>query len=90
MTFVVNALPVENEQYLWGFVPYKEGFRYFVGQGAIAQQVQVIKVDSVRLLASFQSAFDEGAGGAAGAMFKNKLGPSGRFFPDFFQLGVFL
>jgi len=30
MTFVVDALSVEYEQDLRGFVFYKEGFRYFV------------------------------------------------------------
>ena len=86
MAFIVYTLSVADKEYLGGFVFYKEIFHYLIGQGAVAQEVQVIEIDSVRLLDPFQPVLDHGAGGTAGAMFKNELRAGGGSFPDLFQL----
>lgn len=86
MTFIIDALPVKDEQHLRRFVFYEECLRYLVRKGAEIQKVQVVKIDGFRLPHPFQPAFYQGAGGAAGAVFKNKLGSSGRFFYYLFQL----
>jgi hypothetical protein len=86
MAFVVHALSVADKEDLGGFMLYKEIFHYFIGQGPVAEEVQVIEVDSVRLPDPFQPVLDHGAGGTAGAMLKNELRADGGFFPDLFQL----
>jgi len=86
MAFLVDAFSVADEQNLWGFVVNPEGFGYLVGYRPVADEVEIVKVDGGRRLVSFQPAFDEGAGGAAGAVLEDELGAAGRFFPYLIQL----
>jgi hypothetical protein len=84
VTFVVDALPVADQQDLGAFMVDPEGVGHSIGDGAVADQVQVIKVDRVRLLGSVQPAFYYRADGTPGAVFENELGTVGRSFPDLF------
>ncbi len=86
MTFIVYALSIADQQDLGGFVLYPEGVDYFIGNGPVADEVEVIEIDGSRLAGPFQAIFDQRAGRAPGAMFEDKLGAVGRFFPDPFQL----
>jgi len=81
MAFLVDTFSVPDEQDLRGFVVNPEGIGYFIGYRPVADQVQVVKVNGVGWLISFQPAFDEGAGGAAGTVFEDKLRAVGGFFP---------
>ena len=88
VAFIVYALSVTDQQDLGGFVVYIKGVGHFIGDRAITDEVQVVKIDIGGGLGSFQPVFYQGAGGAAGAMFKNELGAVGGSFPDLFQLGL--
>lgn len=48
MVFCVNAFPIADHQYLGGFVVDAEGLGHFVGDRAVFQQVQVIKIKGLR------------------------------------------
>src|SRR5258708_40234554 len=86
MTFVVNTFAVTDDQYLGGFMFYQESFGYFVGDGAVTDQVQVVEVNRSGKWHSFQPALHQLTGGTAGAMFEYYLGAIGRFFADIVQL----
>ena len=90
MTFLVNTFPVDNEQDLRGFVFYPKGFRDFVGDGAIADEVEVVKIDGFRLPVSFEPVLDQGACGAARTVLEYELGAAGGPFADLVQLFFFL
>ena len=88
MAFVIDALAVADQQYLWGFVVDAEEVGHFIGHGTVADQVEEIEVDGFGLFGSFQPSLYHGACRAAGAVFKNYLGAAGGSFPDLFQLGL--
>ena len=46
----------------------------FIGDRPEAYQVEVVKVDGIGWLISFEPAFNEGAGRAAGTVFEDQLG----------------
>lgn len=89
MAFLIYAFPIDNQQNLRGFVLDFEGFGDLIGDRAEAYEIQIIEVDRFGLLNSFEPTFDEGAGGAAGTVFKNELRSAGGTFANLFQL-VFL
>lgn len=76
VTFMINAFPVFDQQYLRRFVPYAITFCDRIGQIAVGDQVQVIKVNHIRQPAFVQPAFYNAADGATGAVFKNQLRPA--------------
>jgi hypothetical protein len=71
MAFLIYAFPIDNQQNLRGFMLDFEGFGDLVGDRAEVYEIQIIEVDGFGLLNSFEPAFDEGAGGASGTVFKN-------------------
>lgn len=82
MAFLVDTFSVPDEQDLRGFVVDAEGVGYFIGYRPVADEVQVVKINGGGWLISFQPAFDEGAGGAAGTVLENELRAVCGFFPD--------
>ena len=86
MAFIINTFSVTDDQYLGGFMFYEESFDDFVRDGAIPDQVEVVKVNGFGKCDSFQPAFHQGTGTAAGAVFEYHLGAPGRFLEDLVQL----
>ena len=84
MAFIVYALSVADKEYLGGFVLYIENICYLAGQVTVCNQVKKIKIDSRRLIISFQPAPYHTADAAAGGMLENNLGPRKRMFFDRF------
>ena len=74
MTLVIDAFSVADEQYLGGFVVDVERIGHFFGNGPEAYQIEVIKVDGIGWLISFEPAFNEGTGRAAGTVLEDQLG----------------
>lgn len=74
MAFVIDTFPVADEQYLGRFVMDHERVGDFIGYRPEAYQVEVVEVDGIGGLISFEPAFNEGAGGAAGTVFEDQLG----------------
>ena len=59
-----------------------EGIGDHVGDGAVAQEVEVVEIDLVRLGGALQAAFYEGACRATGAVLKDDLRAVGRSLGD--------
>jgi hypothetical protein len=62
MTLIIHTFPVAYEQYLRRFVMDHERVGDFIGYRPEAYQVEVIKVDGIGWLVSFEPAFNEGTG----------------------------
>jgi hypothetical protein len=75
MTFIINAFPVADHQYLRGFVPDIKILGYFFGDCPVSDQIQEIKIHRGGNLGPLQPASHDLAGPTAGAMFKYNLGP---------------
>jgi hypothetical protein len=86
MAFVIDALAVADQEYLGGFMVDLEEVGDPVGDRPVIDQVEVVEIDGFRAFPSFQPAFDYGAGGATGTVFKDQLGTVGRFGLDLFEL----
>ena len=84
MAFVIDTLSVADDQHLGGFVLYPEAFCNFVGNGAIADQIQVVEINVLWLGGPFQAIFYQGAGGTAGAVLKYYLGTVSGVFKNVF------
>jgi len=74
MTLFIDAFSVADEQHLGGFVVDHERVGHFFGDRPEAYQIEVIEVDGIGGLISFEPAFNEGAGGAAGTVLEDQLG----------------
>lgn len=77
MAFFIDAFSIADKQYLWGLVVNVEGVGHFIGYGPVAYKVEVIKINGIGRLVSFEPAFNKGAGGATGTVFEDKLGADG-------------
>jgi hypothetical protein len=86
MAFVIDAFTVADQEDLGGFMVDLEEIGDLVGNRAVADQVEIVEIDRFGLFTSFQPAFDYGAGGATGTVFKDQLGTVGRFGFDIFEL----
>lgn len=74
VAFVIDTFPVADKQYLGRFVMDHECVGHFIGYRPETYEVEVVKVDGIGWLISFEPAFNEGAGGAAGTVFEDQLG----------------
>ncbi len=77
MALFIDAFPIADKQYLWGFVVNVEGVGHFIGYRPVAYKVEEIKINRIGWLISFEPAFNESAGGAAGTVLEDKLGAGG-------------
>ena len=66
-----------------------KGFGDLIGDRAVAEEIEKIEIDRFGLPDPFQPAFDEGAGGASGAVFENDLWAAAGTFPNLLEL-IFL
>jgi len=84
MAFIINTFPVADDQHLGRFMLYPEVFGNFIGNGAIAYQIQVVEINVPGLGGSFQTMLYQGAGRTPGAVLEYDLGTSGGIFENVF------
>ncbi|MEY4134252.1 MAG: hypothetical protein RL386_602 [Bacteroidota bacterium] len=85
---IKNGLPVAQKDDLWRLVGYPEVHRDLIGNGAVGDQVEVIKVELVRAEIPFtlQPEFSMGTNPTAGAVLKNDHRLLVRGLPQLIQL----
>jgi len=88
MAFLVDAFAVADEQYLGGFMPDVEGVGDLVGNGSVVDQVEVVEVDGVGGLITFEPVLDQGTCGATDTVFEDDLGAGAGSCSDLIQLAL--
>jgi len=73
MTFFIYAFAIFDQEYLRGFMRYRKGLSYFIGQLPVPYQVEEVKINVVGLGTSFQTGFRHAAGCTSGAVLKDQL-----------------
>ena len=82
MALVIDAFSITNDQDLGRLMMDLEAFRYLIGNRAIRNEVEVVKIDVPWLRTSFQPAFDQGTGAAAGTVLEDHLRPFSGLLTD--------
>ncbi len=82
MALVIDTFSITDDQDLGRLVMDAEAFSYLIGNGAVRNEIKVVKIDIPWLCASFQPAFDQGTGAATGTVLEDHLGPLSGLFTD--------